>query len=152
MNRKKILSPCGLYCGVCGVYIAHKNNDQVLKKEMSKHHNCSITDIECEGCFSDNRFLFCRICEIRTCVIDNDYEGCHECDKFPCGLFLNNDEFSESAQKLMKRSVIDRRTFGTAKWQIEEEKRYSCPHCKNIVPRHQNICYSCNVKVEIEDY
>ena len=27
-------SPCGLYCGVCAIYIAHRDNNQKLKEGL----------------------------------------------------------------------------------------------------------------------
>ena len=33
--KKELLAPCGLYCGVCRVYIAHRDDNQkfiVMKK------------------------------------------------------------------------------------------------------------------------
>ena len=32
--KDELLAPCGLYCGVCRVYIAHKDNDIEFKKEI----------------------------------------------------------------------------------------------------------------------
>lgn len=28
-------SPCGLYCGVCAIYIAHRDNNQKFKKRLA---------------------------------------------------------------------------------------------------------------------
>ncbi len=33
MNTE-LLAPCGLYCGVCGVYIASRDNNQKLKDQI----------------------------------------------------------------------------------------------------------------------
>ncbi len=32
---KELLAPCGLYCGVCGVYIAHRDNNIKFKERLT---------------------------------------------------------------------------------------------------------------------
>ncbi len=32
--KKELLAPCGLYCGVCRIYKAHRDNDLKFKKEI----------------------------------------------------------------------------------------------------------------------
>ena len=34
--KEELLAPCGLYCGVCRIYLAHKDNDLEFKKEIVK--------------------------------------------------------------------------------------------------------------------
>ena len=29
-----LISPCGLYCGVCAIYIAHHDNNHKFKKRL----------------------------------------------------------------------------------------------------------------------
>ena len=92
------ISPCGLYCGVCAIYIAHRDNNNKFKERLVNLYKgevpekgtlpnsdeLSIEDIKCRGCLSDVRFLHCRQCEIRGCTKEKGYTGCHECDEFPC--------------------------------------------------------------------
>jgi len=61
------VSPCGLYCGVCAIYIAHRDNNLKFKKRLvdlyqgevpgkgtlPNSENFSIEDIKCRGCLSD---------------------------------------------------------------------------------------------------
>ena len=91
-------SPCGLYCGVCAIYIAHRDNNQKLKEKLAglykggalgkgtlpNSENLSAHDIRCQGCLSDDRFMHCQQCEIRKCSQEKGYTGCHQCDEFPC--------------------------------------------------------------------
>ena len=70
------LAPCGLYCGVCGVYYATRDkNEKFLKKLLDMYRRgvpgldeVTIADLECDGCMSDRVSVFCRICAIKTCV------------------------------------------------------------------------------------
>jgi len=95
--NEKFLSPCGLYCGVCGVYYATRDsNHRFLEKLLSFYQNAmpglediTVKDLECDGCFSENRSLFCQACAIKDCNHKKGYSGCHECDDFPCEFILN---------------------------------------------------------------
>ena len=92
------VSPCGLYCGVCAIYIAHRDNNQKFKQRLvnlykggvagkgrlEDSEDLSVEDIQCRGCLSEEPFLFCRQCKIRDCAQKKDYSGCHQCDEFPC--------------------------------------------------------------------
>jgi hypothetical protein len=94
-------SPCGLYCGVCAIYIAHRDNNEKLKQGLVNLYkgkvpgkgalpNCedlSTEDIKCGGCLSDEPFMHCLQCEIRICTKEKGYTGCHEllCGPFHIG-------------------------------------------------------------------
>ena len=86
-----LISPCGLYCGVCAIYIAHRDNNRKLKERLvnlykggvsgkgilPNSENLTIEDIKCRGCLSDEQFMHCRQCEIRACTREKGYTGCH---------------------------------------------------------------------------
>ena len=96
--NRDFVAPCGLYCGVCAIYIAHRDNNEKFKERLVKLYQgaisdkgtlpnsetLSVTDIKCKGCLSDERFMHCQQCEIRSCAMDKGYEGCHQCAEFPC--------------------------------------------------------------------
>ena len=91
-------APCGLYCGVCAIYMAHRDNNLnsrsgwwIFTGEKSRGKgilpNCetlSMEDIKCRGCLSDEQFMHCRQCDIRECTKEKGYIGCHQCAEFPC--------------------------------------------------------------------
>ncbi len=68
--EKRFLAHCGLYCGVCGVYYATRdNNEKFLNKLLAMYQEkipglegISIEDLKCEGCLSDRVSLFCGSC------------------------------------------------------------------------------------------
>ena len=155
-------SPCGLYCGVCAVYIAHRDQNDKLKKgllnlykgkttgkgTLPNSENLSIEDIKCIGCLSDDPFLHCQQCEIRRCTREKGYTGCHECDEFPCG---HIDEFPMTVgKKVIMRAVPYRREVGTEKWIEDEEARYFCPECGNKVFRGVMKCNRCKAMLDLD--
>ena len=155
-------SPCGLYCGVCAIYIAHRDNNQKLKEGLVRLYqggtagkgtlpnseNLTTKDIQCNGCLSDVRFMHCQQCEIRACNQAKGYAGCHECDDFPC---QHIDKFSMTiGKKVILRAVPYRRNVGTEKWIHDEETRYVCPECGNRVFRGVIKCNNCKAKLDLD--
>lgn len=155
-------SPCGLYCGVCAVYIATRDNNDKLKQGLLKMYQggtpgkgalpnsdaLTIDDIHCSGCLSDDLFLYCQRCEIRDCNKEKGYTGCHECDDFPCQYI---DTFPMNVgKKVILRSVPYRREVGTDKWAEDEEARYICPDCGNRVFRGVMKCNQCKAQLDLD--
>jgi hypothetical protein len=160
--KKEWLAPCGLYCGVCAIMMAHRDNNQKLKERLvnlykggvpgkgtlPNSENLSAEDIRCSGCLSDDLFMHCKQCEIRTCTIEKGYSGCHECDDFPCQYIEN---FSMSVGKrVVLRAVPYRREVGTQRWVQDEEARYVCPECGNKLFRGVVKCNRCGVKLGLD--
>lgn len=157
-----LISPCGLYCGVCAIYIADRDNNLKFKERLvglykggipgkgtlPGSEDLSIEDIHCRGCMSDDLFVYCRRCEIRDCAIEKGYAGCHECDEFPCGYI---EDFPMAVgKKVILRAVPYRREVGTEKWIQDEEARYVCPECGNRVFRGAARCNQCKAKLDLD--
>ncbi|MBA3008935.1 MAG: DUF3795 domain-containing protein [Proteobacteria bacterium] len=155
-------SPCGLYCGVCAIHIADRDNNEKFKERLvglykggvsgkgtlPNSQELSTADIHCQGCLSDDLFMHCKQCEIRDCTSRKGLAGCHECDDFPCP---HIDNFSMAVgKKVILRSVAHRRTFGTEKWVEDEEARYFCPECGNKVFRGVVKCNQCKTKLDLD--
>ena len=140
MNRAW-LSPCGLYCGACGVLIADRTHDDILKGRMAKAFGVAIEDIRCNGCMSGTVFVYCRTCAVRKCAVEKGYEGCYRCDAFPCG-HIENFPVPEG-KRIILRSIPEWRTLGTEKWTEGEEKRYSCANCGAPLFRGARKCRAC---------
>jgi len=157
-----LVSPCGLYCGVCAIYIAHRENNQKFKERLvnlykggvsgkgilPNSENLSIEDIKCRGCLSDELFMHCRQCEIRACTKGKGYTGCHQCDEFPCQYI---EHFPMAVgKKVILRAIPYWREVGTEKWIQDEEARYICPECGNKVFRGAVKCNQCKVKLDLD--
>ena len=160
--NKDFASPCGLYCGVCAIYIAHRDNNQKLKEGLVRLYQggtagkgilpnsekLTTEDIRCNGCLSNDRFMHCQQCEIRECAQEKGYAGCHECDDFPC---QHIEHFPMTVgKKVILRSVPYRRKFGTEKWIQDEEARYICPECGNKVFRGVIKCNQCKTNLDLD--
>lgn len=156
------VAPCGLYCGVCAIRIAHRDNNTKFKERLvslykgqiqgkgtlPNSENLSVEDIKCNGCLSDELFLHCQQCDIRNCVQEKGFTGCHECEEFPCKFV---DEFPMTVgKKVILRAIPYWREHGTEKWVQDEEARYACPDCGNKVFRGAARCNKCNSKFDLD--
>ena len=148
METGQLAAPCGLYCGVCAIYIAHRDDNLKFKERLTGLYSVGVDDLHCKGCLSDNVFLYCRVCPIKTCTAGKGIAGCHECADFPCG---HIDAFPFSVGKrVILRSIPARRELGTDQWMETEEKRYHCPHCGNALFRGAKRCRNCNGAVDMD--
>jgi hypothetical protein len=154
--NRNLLAPCGLYCGVCGVYYATRDNNTKFMERLvdfyksgnPKHKDLTVESIQCNGCLSDTLSSFCSKCEIRSCTREKGYEGCHECGDFPCG---HIDDFSiPVGKRVIMRAIPYRREHGTEKWVDHEETRYHCPDCGNKVFRGAKRCNKCKTEVDVD--
>ncbi|MBC8440892.1 MAG: DUF3795 domain-containing protein [Deltaproteobacteria bacterium] len=156
------MAPCGLYCGVCAIYIAHRDHNEKFKERLvglysgevfgkgtlPNSENLSTNEIQCLGCLSEDLFMHCNQCEIRDCTMEKGYTGCHECDEFPCPHIENFP--MTIGKKVILRAVPYRRKFGTEKWIKDEEARYFCPECGNKVFRGVVNCNQCKAKLDLD--
>jgi len=150
--KKELLSPCGLYCGVCSIYIAHRDNNTKFKQALFpvyKGFAKSIEEISCTGCLSDGTvFPVCQVCAIKKCCKEKGFEGCFECDDFPCK-FVDHFPIPVGKQVIL-RAIPYWRNHGTEKFIEEEEKRYHCPKCGNPLFRGVKRCNNCKILVDVD--
>ena len=83
MINQELVAPCGLYCGVCGIYCATESGDQPLKEKLAKAYGDTPDKINCRGCLSDSVYWYCAVCAIKSCTKEKGYSGCHQCDELP---------------------------------------------------------------------
>jgi hypothetical protein len=147
-NKKALAAPCGMYCGVCGVYIADRDNNLKFKESLTKVYGVSVDEIKCKGCLSDEPFVLCQACPVKSCVIEKGLGGCHQCDDFPCKIIDNLP--LNIGKKVILRAIPTWRELGTEKWMEEEEKRYHCPYCGYKLFRGAKTCRNCKQAVDVD--
>ena len=49
MINPNFVSPCGLYCGVCAIYISHRDNNQKFKERIGGCTRIHLHVISTEG-------------------------------------------------------------------------------------------------------
>ncbi|MFX1382068.1 MAG: DUF3795 domain-containing protein [Promethearchaeota archaeon] len=154
--KKELLAPCGLYCGVCAIYIADRDGKHKFKEAIKNSHVYkafveSIEDVKCKGCQSednDDIFGYCKECKIRDCVHEKKIESCYKCEDVPCK-WLQKFPIPVG-RKVIMRALPYWREHGTQKWIEHEELRYRCPECGNHLYRGAIKCNKCKKNVSID--
>ena len=125
-----LVSPCGLYCGVCAIHIAHRDNNQKLKQRLVGLYKGGVDG---KGSLPTQA---------------KGYTGCHQCDDFPCP---HIEAFPMTiGKKVILRAVPYRRNVGTEKWVRDEKARYVCPDCGNTVFRGAARCNRCKAALDLD--
>lgn len=141
MVNKGLVSPCGLYCGVCNTYYATINNDKALAEKIAKGYGMPVEKIACHGCMSDTVFEYCKVCAIKSCTAKNGYEGCYQCGQFPCDK-IEAFPFPEAKTNIL-RAVTEWKRLGTEEWVKSEEQLFSCSKCGAVLFRGARKCRKC---------
>lgn len=147
-DMEKLAAPCNMYCGVCGLYVAYKTDNQRLKEKLGGVYQIEPKDIVCEGCLSDVVFGFCRACQVRNCALEKQVAGCHECDEFSCDR-IENFPF-EAAKDFMLSGTKRRKEMGTEKWIEWEIAHYTCKECGSLAFRGAKRCPDCRAELKLE--
>jgi hypothetical protein len=145
---RELLAPCGLYCGVCAILIADRDDNPRFKERLTGVYNVGIDEIHCKGCLSGDLFLYCRVCPIRDCTMEKGIEGCHRCEDFPCESIEGFP--MPVGRKVMLRAIPEWREMGTEKWVEAEIERYHCPECGYSLFRGAKRCRSCGSPVDVD--
>lgn len=86
-----MMAYCGVVCSDCKAYKATVNNSDALRKETaeewSRVYGADIRPehINCLGCNSEVQIWHCKVCEIRKCNRESEYDNCSQCHSFICG-------------------------------------------------------------------
>lgn len=152
--NKDLLAPCGLYCGVCAVYIAHRDDNKKFKESIVnvyKPYTKTSDDVHCTGCMSDNKdeiFGWCKVCPIKSCVKEKEFISCYQCDKFPCRYIKRFP--MPVGKKVIARAIPYWKEHGTEKYVKDEIERYHCPECESSLFRGAKRCNNCKNPVNVD--
>ncbi len=141
MINQELVSPCGLYCGVCGIYRASASGDQQLKEKLAKAYGDTPDKINCRGCLSDSVYWYCAVCAIKSCTKEKGYSGCHQCASFPCDK-IENFPWPEGKKNIL-RAIPRWKELGTQEFIKAEEKLFACDNCGTQLFRGARKCRQC---------
>ncbi|MEW6261671.1 MAG: DUF3795 domain-containing protein [Thermodesulfobacteriota bacterium] len=115
-----MISCCGLFCHECPAFLATVNDDAAARaktaEEWSRLYRSDFKpeDINCRGCRSEGQVLFnyCRVCEIRRCVLERGMENCGRCPDYACerltGFFQMAPEARTNLERIRKETAAPR--------------------------------------------
>ena len=150
---KRLMAPCGLYCGTCGVYISHRDGNTKFRDLLARLYGSKPEETQCKGCMQEDPpellYSFCTQCPMRDCVRGKGYYSCHQCADFPCDMVENFP--LPVGQRVMKKAIPKWRELvaehgdeeGSVAWARSECERYHCPDCGAPLFRGARKCRSC---------
>jgi len=141
---KKLAAVCGLFCSACRVYLADQLSEE-NKKKLAEQFGISAEQFKCDGCRSDNVFIYCKTCEFTKCAKEKGIEFCGECNEYPCSplvefqkQFPHRLELWNSHQKIKQD--------GWESWFNEMSEFYACPECDTINTAYMLKCENCGTE------
>jgi hypothetical protein len=157
VRNRSLMAPCGLYCGVCGVYIATRDDDAKFKALLGNLYGTPPEETECLGCMQAEPpqmlYAYCRACPIRECVQKRGFSSCHPCSDWPCSL-ISEFPLATGRRVIMRtiplwRDKVARHGAerGDIEWARAECERYHCPTCGSPVFRGAQRCRACKAPV-----
>ena len=139
--EKNLLSPCGLYCGVCAIRTAYLSGKPTFIAAIAKAYSVNPEKVKCEGCLSEAPFVYCAVCPIKSCARNKGLEGCYLCGDWPCDTV---EQFPfDQARREIKRAIPIWRKLGTEKWIEHETTLYVCKSCGARLFRGARRCHEC---------
>jgi hypothetical protein len=136
MDKSKLISRCGLWCGACKTYLLTKKNllgERGLKREC---HGCWIRDKNCSFIKKDCSLLR-----------KNKIDFCYECESFPCeNLSKLDGKYKSKYHVSLIENLKKMKEVGLEEWIKEQEKLYECPECGGEICVHESKCFDCGKK------
>jgi hypothetical protein len=128
-----LLSPCGIFCGICGGYLAYKNSVPKRRGIITHCEGCRPRDKQCS-------FLKKR-CEK---LLNHTVDFCYECSDFPC---INLSHIDKKYQRDFGFSNIETlkkiKEKGSIQVMAEIKEKFRCHDCGQDTCVHNRICYVC---------
>jgi hypothetical protein len=128
----ELIAPCGMNCGVCIAYLRKRN----------KCPGCRISDI--------NKPITRKRCKIKNCkyIKKGKRMFCFECYYFPCKYLKHLDKrYKTKYDMSMVENLLNIKDLGINKLIKNENKRWICSKCGNIVCVHKKSCVYCGNKI-----
>ena len=128
----ELIAPCGMNCGICKAYLAYSRG--APKKRGSVTH--------CSGCLPRNKNCFIK----RGCakLSKNLICFCFECETMPCrNLDRLDRRYRERYGMSMVENLQEIQAKGVPAFLRNQETKYACQNCGDIVSVHDGKCYSC---------
>ncbi len=130
--KSELVAPCGMNCGICKAYLAYTHD---FPRQRGKVTHCA-------GCLP--RAKNCYV--IRGCprLRKHEIQSCSQCDTMPCKHLAHLDKrYRERYEMSMVININELKTKGLDAFLEDQELKYRCPNCGDIICVHDRKCYSC---------
>jgi hypothetical protein len=127
-----LIAPCGMNCSLCMAYLREKNR--------------------CPGCriLGESKSEYRQKCILRNCVIlkENKLKYCSSrCGLYPCKRLKGLDKRYRTKYGMsMIENLENIHNKGIREFITNEEKRWTCTSCGNVICVHRPSCLNCGKK------
>ena len=132
----KLISPCGMNCGICRAYLACKHEVPRKRGKVSW----------CEGCLPRGKNCYIK----RGCkrLSKNEVQSCGECETMPCDKLAHLDKrYRERYNMSMVENLKMIKEKGIDEFLKNQAQKYCCPNCGiGVICVHDNKCFRCGYK------
>jgi len=157
LANRDLMAPCGLYCGVCGVYLSTRDDNEKFRARLGELYRTPPEETRCLGCRQADPprllYAYCRSCRIRVCVLGRGLTSCYQCPEWPCGL-IDAFPLATGHRVILRTIPLWREQVarhgeeqGTVEWARAECERYHCPSCGAPLFRGAQKCRACGSPV-----
>jgi hypothetical protein len=132
--EEKLISPCGMNCGICVNHLAMKND--INKKGFKKTY--------CAGCLPSSKNCTLKYhCELLGKGL---VRFCYECRDFPCSRLKTIDKrYRTKYHMSMLENLKFIKSHGIEKFLEKEEVKWRCPECGEVICCHNGLCLNCSL-------
>ncbi len=147
--NKALAAVCGLFCPACPIYIG-THEDSTRLKRFARLFHCSVEEMECDGCRTDKRCIYCRdACKMTRCAAEKGLDFCGQCAEYPCPeLTVFQAERPNRLELWLSQERIAE--VGFEQWYTEMIDHYTCPECGTINSALDLVCRACGADPSCE--
>lgn len=138
---KELAAVCGLYCEACTLFIATGEDSKRLKA-LAGRFQLTEEEVRCNGCRSDKKGPYCRICKMAKCAAEKGIDFCVECTEYPCAELKKFQ--SERPHRIeLFDDLAGIEANGYEQWLADARANYSCPKCRTLNSAYDLKCRKC---------
>jgi hypothetical protein len=138
----RVASGCGLHCATCTLYIGTTEEPKRLEI-ISSRLNVPVEELECNGCKSDKRSMYCQSCNFLKCLAEHNLDYCGQCVDYPC-TELVKFKADRPHRKDLWVDMHNLLVKGIDEWNKEVLQKYTCPVCGTINSAYDLACRKCS--------
>ncbi len=128
----ELIAPCGMNCGICKSYLARLHE---IPKERCKVSHCASCLPRGKNCYVK------RGCPKLT---KHQIQYCFQCGTMPCAHLARLDKrYRERYGMSMVENEKELRSKGMDEFLKQQEEKYRCPQCGDVICVHDKKCYAC---------
>jgi len=155
MVSRNLVGRCGLYCGICEIYRAYRDSEE-LRRQLAEKHDCSPQDVRCEGCQAIDVFGWSREkewgknCKILRCLNRRELTYCYECPDYePCKKHADFAKICSGLGMDLRQNLNNIQETDATQWVTEQERKWRCPKCGQaiIVSYAFTDCHWCGARL-----